>query len=420
MDAGIKKALPQSGTRDFPRAPLPATKFQTSANLCRSLEQYLTALLHDDRYAACEPVAAFFAKERTDAKGDVQPLAFLGRGVSNIGKGVTGVTRGIGKSGEAAGRGIATGLSSITTAVTTLPRLRKMPSSNDASTACTPTKRSSMASLKDVFNRQGSPGTALSPALPTTPTKSEERLIDLDDAVMSPPNERSIQHADSYATPDVAKGLNHSALSNEASNNGHALDADSQGYDLAPPTHVPSITVEATDKTSIEFAPAKADEGRSTTPSVSHESGRISFEQLLEADTALTESPPATTSDATNGGAGASSREDSQRQSTTSKPPDPPAHTPTPARDIELNPQEYNDLLAFAMAILEESYDVNGSAWNIRRSMLKVVESVLRTSYADVIKTAAARIIGTLTTSKFYVKNINKMTDSFWPPPQRM
>ena len=439
MDAGIKKALPQSGTKAFPRAPLPSTNFQTSDNLCRSLEHYLEALLHDDRYAASDPVTAFFAKERTDSKGGpVQPLAFLGRGVNNLGKGVADVTKGIGKGGEFAGKSLATGFNQFTSAVTTLPGLKRTTSSghgdsspalaepgskrfstssislatNDEATLATPTKERlrspSMASLSAPIAEmdEGQPKES------TNKLATEgETVKSMGASVAPPPLPPRARSPEGYKVPELSEEPSRAAVTMTAAEPGilppptvaqEAVVPPPPGFSYTPrkktgksrPTSPTSQSIPLPDEPLPEAEP------QPISPTIR---GRMSFDELLQQD-----------------------KEALRKQTEDSdglKLPAPEAgsRTPSPLNlPSMLSPVEFNNVLSFAMAILEEAYDLVDSTWNLKRGLLKVLETVLRTSYAGVIKAAVQKLVMMASDEASYAKRIDGLTDSFWPPPERI
>lgn len=85
-----------------------------------------------------------------------------------------------------------------------------------------------------------------------------------------------------------------------------------------------------------------------------------------------------------------------------------------------LSPTEFNNVLSLAMAILEEAYGLVDNTWNLRRGILKVLETLLRTSYASYIKAAVARLVTTASEEEFFAEQIDTLRKSFWPPPNDM
>lgn len=446
MDAGIKKALPTSGTKAFPRAPLPSTNFQTSDNLCRSLEHYLEALLHDDRYAASEPVTVFFAKERTDSKGgQVQPLAFLGRGVNNLGKGVADVTKGIGKGGELATKSLATGFTQFTSAVTTFPGLKRTTSigQNDPSGGLTETgsKRFSASSSSLV--------------------EPEEQETSIPRELLQSPSVASLpvsipEEADSVETPNVVQAPEEQEPVGENEQGQQQppplppRSSSPQGYEVVSPTVEPPPLPEKVVEDAKEMAGSSASDDVAATapaapPGFSYTPrrkatksmpssptlrevalpavevvqpvsgspdprGRMSFDELLQQDKEAQRQ-----SDETDGlkPPGAASGQKAVSE------PISRAASPLPTQAL-LSPIEFNNVLSFAMAILEEAYDLVDSTWNLKRGLLKVLETVLRTSYAGVIKAAVQKLVMMASDEAAYGKRIDGLTDSFWPPPERI
>lgn len=481
MDQGIKKALPQSGTKGFPRAPLPSTNFQTSENLCGSLENYLEALLREPRYASCEPVARFFEKERTDSKaGIVNPLMLLGQGVNNIGKGVTGVGKGIGRSGEMATRSIATGFNQFTNTITGIPGLKRTNSGHmEGSGPPTPTKSGSNGEKStsmqrrtsaDSFNappgsssRQNltSPSTA---SLATSITSVKEEEEEQQQQRQVPAESESMTMADvpkitSEIGSESAKPAEESAPPplppRPASPGGYevpelpsgsmmALDASAQKK--LPEAVVPSIM---TTDTEVEVPPgfsytprqksnapslAEQAEEVSEGPTVTEEDvypaapvdagGRMSFDELLSKDRELQKmmakkeaEREQLNADLLPGLASASSDKTAQGQAKKA------AGTTTPAQRAAVNTQatlsamEFSSVLSFAMAILEEAYELSDSTWNLKRGILRMLETVLRTSYSAVIRAGMTKLIQSVSEEEFFVKQIDKLRESFWPPP---
>lgn len=86
----------------------------------------------------------------------------------------------------------------------------------------------------------------------------------------------------------------------------------------------------------------------------------------------------------------------------------------------QLSAIEFSSVLSFAMAILEEAYELSDGAWNLRRGILRVLETVLRTSYAGVIRAAMAKLVQSVSEEEFYVSQIDKLRESFWPPPDNV
>jgi len=101
-------------------------------------------------------------------------------------------------------------------------------------------------------------------------------------------------------------------------------------------------------------------------------------------------------------------------------PSDPGADVPrasSPSPNLSLTPVEFNNVLSFAMAILEEAYDLVDSTWNLKRGILKMLETILRTSYANVIKAGMTKLVTTASQEEFYAQGIDNLRESFWPPP---
>ena len=422
MDTGIKKALPQSGTKAFPRAPLPSTNFQTSENLCRSLESYLEALLHDDRYASSDPVALFFAKERTDSKGDVQPLAFLGRGVNNLGKGVTGVTRGIGKGGEMAIGGITTGFGQFGKAVTTIPGLRRSTSDHAETILSTPGRHAQHF------------------AGPSDPNGSEQDLLSPTSLKSSLPASSSSEPSEVQLIENLASDTSIDDVDIAKVGDGEAMTTlpilsprpgSPGGYEVPASASKPFTTATASLK---ENERPEAPVGFSYTPrkkmvttvlNTTHDmpassihfpkspilGGRMSFDELVTKDKELQKRQDEDLVAAT-----AFLNVDKMQKSSS----EPIVNSPSPAVPVTLSPAEFNNILSFAMAILEEAYDLADSTWNIRRGILKVLETLLRTSYAGVIKAGVIRLVSTASEEAYYARNIDKLRKSFWPPPANL
>lgn len=478
MDAGIKKALPLSGTKAFPRAPLPSTNFQTSENLCRSLEHYLEALLHDDRYAASEPVALFFAKERTDSKGNnnIQPLAFLGRGVNNLGRGVTEVTKGIGKGGEFATKGLATGFNNFTTAVTTIPGLRRTTSgsneggssihlsdssdrrlsSNDIDAAASSPSatasagRSSLSSHAPTASRVSltSPSavsltSTVSSVREEVPETQEEEppQFKADATVVSPvetglspqppvlpPRPSSPEGYEVPAALDQPKedalpvvetptqdpqGPNFADLKYAVREKPSAMAVKSQSHQ----SHSPAIVTSPAPATPLNLEPSE-----DASPVLR---GRMSFDELLRQDQelrerrkdAMTETAQATAAEKPDSGGGGIDTPTPTHSADRSgaRSPNVPAVSAS-----SLSPTEFNNVLSLAMAILEEAYGLVDNTWNLRRGILKVLETLLRTSYASYIKAAVARLVTTASEEEFFAEQIDTLRKSFWPPPNDM
>lgn len=478
MDQGIKRALPQSGTKAFPRAPLPSTNFQTSENLCKSLESYLEALLREPRYANCDPVARFFAKERTDSKtGVVNPLVFLGQGVNNIGKGVTEVGKGIGRSGEMATRSFATGFNQLTNTITAIPGLKRTSSGHMEGGPATPTKsgnaggemgspitrRSSADSLSAPaasVNRQNltSPSTT-SLATSISSVKEEEE----DEA------RHEVEELRRRETPVVTKAdagvvtpvepLQDNTLATtpilpsiKAAPPLPPRPASPVGYDI-PDTPSPAVksepevehpeppqapsqpvfeVVEPEIPAGLHYQPRKktvihedqTSAGLRVQPEQAGEpvseaevglGGRMSFDELLEKDRELQMKM---------------AEKESTRESLAEPVSAPIEKTPSgqekkaaakPQQSVNapanLSAIEFSNVLSFAMAILEEAYELSDGAWNLRRGILRVLETVLRTSYAGVIRAGMTKLVQNVSEEEFYVKQIDKLRESFWPPP---
>ena len=438
MDTGIKKALPHSGTKAFPRAPLPSTNFQTSDNLCRSLEHYLEALLHDDRYASSEPVMLFFAKERTDSKGGpVQPLAFLGRGVNNLGKGVADVTKGIGKGGELAGKSLATGFTQFTSAVTTLPGLKRTTSSGPGETV-SPTREpgsrrfsvssTSLAQDEDAMSSSERKDSLKSPSMTSLSVSIPEKDAPVDESAQAtlreveedakatappalPPRPRS---PEGYEVPDPSS--EHSITSNStqtkeadqvpplpAKEEASPPPAPPAGFSYTPrrkaTKSMPSSPTSQPVALPVESVPV-IPPPQPASPTLR---GRMSFDELLKQDQE----------------AARKQSEEVEGLKPASTEPGTRATSPLPLPSM-LSPVEFNNVLSFAMAILEEAYDLADSTWNIKRGLLKVLETVLRTSYAGVIKAAVQKLVMMASDETSYGKRIDGLTDSFWPLPERI
>jgi hypothetical protein len=90
---------------------------------------------------------------------------------------------------------------------------------------------------------------------------------------------------------------------------------------------------------------------------------------------------------------------------------------PSPSPNLSLTPVEFNNVLSFAMAILEEAYDLVDSTWNLKRGILKMLETILRTSYANVIKAGMTKLVTAASQEEFYAQGIDNLRESFWPPP---
>lgn len=429
MDAGIKKALPQSGTKSFPRAPLPSTNFQTSENLCHSLEHYLDALLQDDRYASSDPVGRFFAKERTGSKGDAQPLAFLGRGVNNIGK---GMTKGIVQTGDFATKGITTGFNQITGAVTSIPGLRRRESgAYEGSNSDSPKKRGSV----QLPNPLSPP---MNPQAKTSQTSLLSETASLDSSAVTPIAESSESPTVKQAERMIAAARSTNAEPPESAER----PASPEGYEvpsLPPRPSDPTSDVEEEEVPTVpagfHYQPRKKTALSRSRASSRHNSrpasrapsptrvasptspglrGRMSFDELVAKDQVLRDKEDENRKMQEE--AAAIARKDNLAPA----PSDVTSRAPSPVTAFTLSPNEFNNVLSFAMAILEEAYDLVDSTWNIKRGILKVLETLLRTSYAGVIKAAVTKLVTTASQEDFYASNINALRKSFWPEPDNL
>lgn len=482
MDQGIKKALPQSGTKGFPRAPLPSTNFQTSDNLCRSLENYLEALLREPRYAACDPVARFFEKERTDSKaGVVNPLVFLGQGVNNIGKGVTGVGKGIGRSGEMATRSIATGFNQFTNTITALPGLKRTSSGHmESGGPPTPTKTNNVPassspmhrrSSADSLSAQGASGSKQNLTSPSTTSLATSISSVKEEDEQEPtalPSPSTVEPAlvDTAATaeessasdnppPPVPKADPPALLPRPASPGGYdvpesslrtvASPVDSTPKDLPEvTTSRPSTAMQTETPPGFSYTPRK----KANVPTASEQAeavikhpemteedaypaapvdagGRMSFDELLEKDRELQKKMAEKEAvreqlnndllpDPLSSGMEKTSSGQSQKAAGTA-----PAHRITQqSTTSNLSAMEFSSVLSFAMAILEEAYELSDSTWNLRRGILRMLETVLRTSYAGVIRAGMTKLVQSVSEEDFYVSQIDKLRQSFWPPPE--
>lgn len=149
-------------------------------------------------------------------------------------------------------------------------------------------------------------------------------------------------------------------------------------------------------------------------------SSRMSFDELLRKDqemlkkqaVAQDSSPASLQLPATTANGSGKTDKPGSEPSTRATSPVPP--------QVVLSPNEFNNVLSFAMAILEEAYELTDSTWNIKRGILKMLETLLRTSYASVIKAAVTKLVTMASEESFYAKNLTKLRESFWPPPENV
>jgi hypothetical protein len=90
------------------------------------------------------------------------------------------------------------------------------------------------------------------------------------------------------------------------------------------------------------------------------------------------------------------------------------AQQPSTRRDSVLTPSEFDTVLSASISLLEEAYDVQENAWSVKRTVLRLLETLLRTSYSGYIKEAFASVVESANTERF-AGGIESLTESFWP-----
>lgn len=409
LDAQLLRLLPQAGTLSFPRALLPSTQFKESEAVCRGLESYLENLVSDPRYAQSAPVQAFFKKDRAAARQSMK-IWELGRGVNEQ----------LAKGGGLATKGLTTGLSTLTQAASTISRpLRR--NTPDASfggeTTSSSRSRQSRGSLdvpgkEDGASREPTNG----PALATWPEASascspqhEPTLVDsLSDMA---PNDSSLLNVVTSAAKlpfevvqDAAGEV--ASLTGDGANEqrhpeyerSHQLTSerpyleDAGGYVVEPPdTRKRPVDSGALTSQDLWRSPVGP-----PNPSFTESTTNVSSSTPLQ-------SAPLTT--ALNYDHPKPETAGPQRSSVRNANPVAPL----------VSQQDFENILSAGLALLEEAYDLSARNWTFKRGILRMIEQVLRSSYAGTIKIYIQRMILTASDLEGIASWIDGFRDSFWP-----
>jgi hypothetical protein len=95
-------------------------------------------------------------------------------------------------------------------------------------------------------------------------------------------------------------------------------------------------------------------------------------------------------------------------------PPLTASPQPAARRDALLTPQEFDTVLSASISLLEEAYDVQEDAWSVKRTVLRLLETLLRTSYSGYIAETFASVVESANTERI-AGGIEGLTESFWP-----
>ncbi|PWZ00829.1 hypothetical protein BCV70DRAFT_200095 [Testicularia cyperi] len=87
--------------------------------------------------------------------------------------------------------------------------------------------------------------------------------------------------------------------------------------------------------------------------------------------------------------------------------------TPAPKPMSELSSKDLDMILASIFAVADEAFNLQGG-WTLRRGMLRVLEQVVRTTYASSVVSTFNNAAAALNTDNF-ARWIGEITNSFWP-----
>lgn len=90
------------------------------------------------------------------------------------------------------------------------------------------------------------------------------------------------------------------------------------------------------------------------------------------------------------------------------------APTQPTGQDSELNAQDFEHILYAGLSVLEEAFLLSNEQWTLKRGIFRIIETVVRTSYASYIKALFASIVKTADAPTF-ARKIEDLTNSFWP-----
>ncbi|GAA96345.1 uncharacterized protein L969DRAFT_50831 [Mixia osmundae IAM 14324] len=349
LNLRLQKALPQAGTREFPRAMLPSTNMQSTENLCIALESYLANLLRDDRYASSTPVLAFFDKERAGAKSNVNIFGAVNRSLLDTSQLASkGLTDGA--------KGITTGLNSVASVFTTPFKIAGI-------------QPAAFASSSDELNSQQSnfersmPIAARSSlsldrrASPSTGRPSIDRTASFDRASTGRASV-SVSASGSgsgYAVPDNAGVMSRASTSSARSSQLDVSEVETGAVMSLPPTSsspliksdMPALGVPAGDLAT-----------------------RLSFDDLLAKDRLDAEREQATRAASKAAAASSAVAKSAQRA----------GKLPVlSARDVDV-------VINASIRVLEEAYQLaDTGTWNLKRGILAILQSVLSSTYSTAI-----------------------------------
>ncbi|MBW0501689.1 hypothetical protein O181_041404 [Austropuccinia psidii MF-1] len=381
MDNAINKMkIIGVGTLAFPRALLPTSlNFKTIEHVLRELEAYLECLLNNERYSKSEPVLKFFAKERSgmnDRSSSINnlfnstssTLDSIGKGVANVGKEVVGKPVDIATMGfNKFSKGVLSGLP-FTVNSSTKEQTENRNSIDAKIDKDFVQSRRSSASVTRFFLDDGRKA-----------NESHESLTNVS-SVKSIQEENTVQSfKDSITEP--------SKLDEPDTKTGTSLVG---GSELRTIQDQPiSSATERSPKSSI------SEDRIGLVGTRSRASSMILGSELLE----LSPESKAAIDLKTN-----------------SKPIFEPS-------EVKLTGQEFDAIVVGIVSVLEAAYGIesnpNGNlttGWSMKRGILRVLETVLRTtSLSKLIKKSIEEIIEKFEKVETYVGFINQLKSTLWP-----
>ncbi|KAG0144063.1 hypothetical protein CROQUDRAFT_95469 [Cronartium quercuum f. sp. fusiforme G11] len=363
MEAGLGKLkLAGLGTTSFPRALLPShLNLKTIDHVVRELEGYLATLLNDERYAKSQPVLTFFEKERSGSAVK-NPLGSLvstwdsiGKGVVSVGKEVTKpvnlATQGFSQlsKGVLAGlpfgvkEGASGGEEGTLTRNPVEGEARSSKSAEQSKTRANAIQRTSLQdrlasfsfSSSSTFSESPAPeGTGSEPAsteLSTSPIAAES-------STQPPPSTLSV--SDSTGSMDEPEAPSPVATLRAVS------ELNQASPDVAPTPTPPTLTDPRTSMSTGNIVSEGADEKREIKAVSDRDRVRVRAEaNNLESSTQVIRDRVGT-------------------------------------EKLELDAADFEAIVIALMSVLEAAYGLEDSepSWSVRRGMLRVLETVLRTT----------------------------------------
>ncbi|CAH7672998.1 hypothetical protein PPACK8108_LOCUS7859 [Phakopsora pachyrhizi] len=402
LDSELNKLkLVGIGTKAFPRALLPShLNFKTIDHLLRESQAYLDCLLNNDKYFQSEPVRKFFAKERSGSSSNgpilnlfnstQSTLDSIGKGVANVGKEVVNKPVDLAAQGfNRLSKGVLRGLS------------LSGPSTQRIEDQVEVIQKSIDEERREAQNNQHSTIKDLK-----TERRSTESVSEISEDLIKRHSENFV----SNITPEKQKD---SPLEWEGSVEMDLSNTTVEEFRPDPSREISSRNAEDLEQSNaIENLPAE--------PKRIVEVENV-FEKPIKPINLQPKEPKPNSSGRTT----VMNSVESSEFSTFTFQSSPSKKNTQPIADqsqtVKLNEQEFDAVIVGMMSVLEAAYGLesNGSissGWSMRRGVLRILETVLRTtSWNGLIRKSIGDGLSRVSNVESVASIVGDVRESLWP-----